>query len=378
MVLIRLAAAKFRKPRFQHGIADEHPVVEPWTVDQVEVGGGQVVVRGWSLPPSGGPTAESTTTTEPREFRINGRRCDEIRYPMPRPDVGAFFWQRRNADLSGFECRAFGDDVPYPHGVLEIERVRPGALPIERGRDCWLVPDPALHVDLPEEGRRYRVIGNRDRDGFLTTGATDYHRLDRAIAAVSGRRLHEFRRVLDWGSGCGRVARHFPSQCSMAFTGCDIDHDNVNWCSAYLRGTFVRCALVPPLPFADGEFELVYGVSVFTHLREALQFKWLDELARVTSKSAFLLMTVHGRTALEFARLKPNVYARLRAKIDRAGLFVTSTNSQIDGYADHRGEYVNVFHSHEYIRRVWSRRFEVLAIIPGYIFTHDLVVLRTR
>ena len=48
----------------------------------------------------------------------------------------------------------------------------------------------------------------------------------------------------------------------------------------------------------------------------------------------------------------------------------------VDGHAEHGGEYVNVFHSHDYIRRTWGRYFDVVAINPGYILTHDLVVLR--
>lgn len=371
-LLSRLMASKARTPSCSQPVCGEHPVAEPWSVDQVEITNRRLVVRGWSL------SATTSPVIKPREFTFNGRPFDEIHYPLARPDVGTVLSQRLNAELSGFECRAEVIDDVYPCGVLEIERVRPLAMPIERGRDCWFVPDPALHTNLPDEDRRFRVIGNRDRDGFLTTGATDYYRLDRALNAASGQRLHDFRRILDWGSGCGRVARHFPAQHAAAFTGCDIDHDNVKWCREYLAGTFVPSTLMPPLPFERDEFDLLYGISVFTHLREPLQLKWLEELARVAAKGAFLLMTVHGLMTLEFAQLAPDVYARLQADIERSGLLFTSSNSQIDGHADHQGEYVNVFHSHDYIRRTWSHYFDVIAIIPGYIFTHDLVVLRKR
>ena len=39
-------------------------------------------------------------------------------------------------------------------------------------------------------------------------------------------------------------------------------------------------------------------------------------------------------------------------------------------------EYVNVFHSKDYVQRKWSKWFSILNIVPGYIFTHDLVVLK--
>ncbi len=346
-------------------------VAEPWTVDRVDIGGGRLRVQGWSIP-------SGAAAIERREFRFNGRPLERIEYPLPRPDVGKVFWQRANGELCGFDCTTPVDGDVYRDGALEIERVRPSATPLDRGRDCWFVPDPARHADLPDEDRRFRVIGNRDRDGFLATGATDYHRLDRAVTALSGRRLHEFARVLDWGSGCGRVARHFPRSHASALTGCDIDHDNVAWCRAHLPGTFVASAIDPPLPFDNASFDLLYGISVFTHLREPLQLAWLDELARVTARGAYLLLTVHGPTALEFASLREPELAATQASIARSGLLVASSNAQIDGHADHRGEYVNVFHSHDYIRRTWSRHFDVVHILPGYIFTHDVVVLRKR
>jgi SAM-dependent methyltransferase len=344
-------------------------VDEPWCLDRVEITDREVVARGWSLPPLGVASA-------PREFRLNDRPFEIIRHPLARRDVAAVFPMRPNGELCGFECRSTLTDAPYMDGVLRIERVRPQATALDRGRDCSFVADPALHTDLPDPDRRFRVIGNRDASGFLDTGATDYRRLDHALRAVAGRGLHEFDRVLDWGSGCGRVARHFPGHRAQRLTGCDIDHDNVRWCTEHMAGTFVASGVVPPLPFEREAFDVVYGISVFTHLREALQMKWLDELARVTRRGAYLLMTVHGRNAIEFAQLPREDQLRLAGLVEQAGLLVASSNSQIDGFAEHHGEYVNVFHSADYIRDTWGRRFEVLAILPGYIFTHDLVVMR--
>jgi SAM-dependent methyltransferase len=182
--------------------------------------------------------------------------------------------------------------------------------------------------------------------------------------------------VLDWGVGCGRVARHFPADHSDALTGCDIDRDNIEWCSRHLPGTFVASQLTPPLPFGDASFDIVYGISVFTHFREAMQLRWLEELARVTAPGALLLLTTHGQTAIDFSRLSPAEYARVTQDVQRTGIVVSGTNTQLDGHAEHEGEYVNVYHSADYVRRTWGRFFDVLHILPGYILHHDLVVLR--
>lgn len=344
---------------------------EPWYVDRVALDGARLSVEGWSM---------QVTEREPDEgwFTVNGRRFDRIGYPLPRADVGAVFWQREGSSRCGFHGEI--DDLrdPYPGGVMEIRRVVASTPRIERGRDAWFFPDPQRHARLPDENRRFRVIGDRDPRGFLVSGATDYRRIDSVLVESTGRHLHQFARVLDWGVGCGRLARHFPAEYASALAGCDIDRANVDWCAGNLPGRFVASALVPPLPFGDASFDVVYGISVFTHMREPMQLRWLAELARVAKPGAILLMTTHGETAIDFARLSPPDYRITRERVAREGIAMNGTNTQLDGYAEHEGEYVNVYHSADYVRRTWGRTFDVLHILPGYILHHDLVVMRRR
>ena len=344
-------------------------VAEPWFVDAVNLGApGTLHVEGWSFPQPGG-----TPTT----FAFNGKPFDEMAYPYVREEVGKLFWQRRDAAHCGFSGTGMSASTLYPGGVLDISRSS-NATALERGRDHWYFPDPALHETVPDEERRFRVIGNRDLGGFLNTGATDFLRLDAVARAVTGQRIWEGGAVLDWGVGCGRLARHWPGEYAANLFGCDIDHANVSWCARNLAGSFANSDLRPPLPFDAAMFNLVYGISVFTHLKAELQFAWLDELQRITKPGGWVLTTVHGETAIDFHQLGPAAYAKLTAQVAREGILLGSTNSQLDGHVDHQGEYVNVFHSRDYIHARWSEYFDVVALIPGYIFTHDLVVLRRR
>jgi len=344
-------------------------VAEPWYVDRVTTDGHRFAAAGWSMPVTGDEPAGGW-------FTVNGKRFDRLAYPLLRSDVGAVFWQREGSSQCGFDGEIDELREPYQDGVLEFRRVIDDTPAIERGRDAWFLPDPARHTNLPDEDRRFRVIGDRDARGFLVSGATDYHRIDRVLVALTGRHLHAFDRVLDWGVGCGRLARHFPSAHARAFAGCDIDRDNVDWCAANLPGTFAASRLLPPLPFDDASFDAVYGVSVFTHMREPMQLAWLAELARVMRPGGFLVTTTHGETAIEFSRLPPPDYRQMRERVAREGLVVTGNNTQLDGHADHEGEYVNVYHSIGYVQRTWSRHFDVLHIVPGLILHHDLVVMR--
>jgi SAM-dependent methyltransferase len=365
----RLRDAKARWLASDPYVANRRPVLdgEPWAIDEIEVARGAIMVSGWAFPPMGWLVDEA-----PR-FTVNGRLAAIER--SPRPDVAARFWQREKAEQSGVVIRA---DAGYVDGRIEIAYENPAAR-LPRGlKRSFHAFEPALEPPLPSAERRYRVIGNRDEAGFLLTGATDWFRIAGAVAATTNRKVEAFGAMLDWGCGCGRLARYASRARPEAFTGCDIDGDNVEWCAANLGGRYVHTGLRPPLPFRDGEFDLAYGVSVFTHLREPLQDAWLAELARILGPGGIALVTVHGETAVDWAGLQPVEYAATKRAIEAAGLLVASANDQLDGAVDEPDEYVNVYHSRRYIQRHWSRWLDVVAIIPGYIYTHDLVVLRRR
>lgn len=350
---------------------------EPWVIDSFGMerldGAARIELRGWALPdPKLGPDS-------PGHFLINGGAFTEIAYPLRRDDVAAVIWVRKESANSGFRCSAtLPSETLFPGGVLELTYVNPGQRRRVAAQQSYFFFDPDREAPAPDQPRRYRVVANNDLTAFLLSGCTDFKRLDAAAATVGGAGFAAHRRILDWGCGCGRLARYAVKLTGAAVTGCDIDVDNVAWCTANLDGKFVATKLRPPLPFADATFDAIYGLSVFTHLREPLQDAWLAELDRIAAPGALLLMTIHGKTALDYAGMSPADYKALDERIRREGIVMTGSNDQIDGFAEHEGEYVNVFHDPAYVRARWGNTFEILDILPGYIYTHDLVVMRKR
>ena len=128
---------------------------------------------------------------------------------------------------------------------------------------------------------------------------------------------------------------------------------------------------LPPLEFPDDYFDLIYGISVFTHLPEPMQTAWLAELRRVLRRGSFLLTTTYGKQQ----HLVLN--ASNRQEFTQKGFFYVSEKvSTTDGLPDF---YQTAFHSHDYIRRVWGEYFEVAGIEPLAVDGHsDLIVLRKR
>lgn len=55
------------------------------------------------------------------------------------------------------------------------------------------------------------------------------------------------------------------------------------------------------------------------------------------------------------------------------------SDPSLKGYIDDEDYYRSTFHTHDYIRSEWSKYFDIITIIPGYIGNNqDLVVMRKR
>ncbi|MBK7338689.1 MAG: class I SAM-dependent methyltransferase [Saprospirales bacterium] len=105
------------------------------------------------------------------------------------------------------------------------------------------------------------------------------------------------KKILDWGCGPGRVIRHLPevigNGCS--FYGTDYNERSIDWCSKNLPGIhFHKNSLQAQLPYPDGFFDLIYGISIFTHLSEPLHHDWYAELHRILSPGGILFLTTQG------------------------------------------------------------------------------------
>jgi SAM-dependent methyltransferase len=121
----------------------------------------------------------------------------------------------------------------------------------------------------------------------------------RELVAEGGQDLAEFGAVLDFGVGCGRVARHWAKIPGPEWHGSDYNAALSGWCHANLPHLItVRNTASGPLPYADERFDLVYAISVFTHLDEAAQATWMRELRRVIRPGGLIFFTTHGEAML--------------------------------------------------------------------------------
>jgi SAM-dependent methyltransferase len=195
--------------------------------------------------------------------------------------------------------------------------------------------------------------------------------------------LHEFSSVLDLGCGCGRVLPLVAATIPNA-TGCDVDGEAIAWASEHHPDIrWLQSRFEPPLPFGDSSFQLVYSISVFSHLDEPLGEKWLTEVARVLAPGGVGLLSVHGPHAFDQFRTgavktswcAPDAFERGPLAPDEL-LFVPYTRS-LWNRADLPGigaRYGLTFHGPRYFTDR-SPPLEVLAVKPQAITNwQDLVV----
>jgi SAM-dependent methyltransferase len=147
---------------------------------------------------------------------------------------------------------------------------------------------------MPPARLRVMVDSNGDPNYFHAVGLRARNMILRTLER-EGTELESFASILDFGCGCGRVARHWAGLRGPHLHGCDYNPELVAWCRESLGFMEARVnGLEPPLPYEDRRFELVYAISVLTHLTEELALAWLDELARVLRPGGRLLVTTHG------------------------------------------------------------------------------------
>lgn len=268
---------------------------------------------------------------------------------------------RRGGAIAEVEVRGFGSSGKVV-SLAKSARVG-GSLEI---------PVPPRHL--------FQFIGSPDAGSFVSQGLEIYGDIVSALRRYDD--PQRFRSVLDWGCGCGRLSYYligtFPH-----VTGCDVVPEAVDWCRRHFpEARFLCIEEDPPTPFADRSFDLVLASSVFTHLDEKRQARWLGELNRLLRPGGLLVASVLGRYAFlrdmsarstSVNRIKAFL---LRRRFDKKGIaenyrgLVFPHRKRFHGLRD-------TYQQMSYTLRQWSRQFRILAYIErGLSNYQDLVLLQ--
>jgi SAM-dependent methyltransferase len=248
-----------------------------------------------------------------------------------------------------------------------------GLLPVARrvNRAAWRIgraiepPSPALllrnaavrvrgapdGLPLPPGALVRRVAGTRDLAWFLESGRWAAEAIVE-LAARGGPPFERCADVLDFGCGCGRVLRHWAGRPHGRLWGSELSAPAVAWCRRTLPFAAVGAnGPEPPLEHPDGRFDLVYALSVLTHLPQEAARAWMREFGRILRPGGRLILSLCGEAYRP--HMRPAEWADFAAgrpvvrDPERAG-----TNDCI------------AFHPAAYVREHLAAGFEVLQHVP--------------
>jgi len=231
-----------------------------------------------------------------------------------------------------------------------------------RQRRPDVVASSEQDLPLPSAKLIHAVAGSNDVQWFRESGKLGATSISDTLER-NGIELASLGAVLDFGCGVGRVMRRWvplavdeggrPRPDAPAFHGSDYNPKLIAWCRSNL--TFARFEVNPlpgPLAYADESFDLVYALSVFTHLTEAVGDAWVRELARVLRPGGLLAFSTHG---VFHARTLP---PPLPAEFEQDRFVVVGTEEE-------GGNHCAAFHPERYVReRMLAGVFDVVDFTP--------------
>jgi SAM-dependent methyltransferase len=232
--------------------------------------------------------------------------------------------------------------------------------------------------DVPLHGM-VRSTRLSDKMSFTLSGYHDYETLNKTCRSFAAEiTSNSAMKLLDWGVGAGRISQFFEKNQSYDVYGTDIDPVNISNLhnSGLRKNRYTHMQPKKPIPFPDSFFDVVYGISVFTHLTEALQFYYLNDIARILKPGGIGIFSVHGLIHF-FTRVNDgNQFSQWF----QTGFYQYSVNKDlIDGFPETVDEelYVDVFHSVNYLFSRWGQVFKEVKLIESpNSYGHDLVVVK--
>lgn len=149
-------------------------------------------------------------------------------------------------------------------------------------------------LPYPPPSLCYRAAANYSPIHYWSTGLTGARSIE-DILRRNGMGMADFSDVLDFGCGCGRIARHWIRFEHISFHGTDLSKTLSHWCRHNLPfGSFKRNRIESRLEFPSDSMDFIYAVAVFGHMEERLQHYWMKELGRILRPGGILLVTAKG------------------------------------------------------------------------------------
>jgi SAM-dependent methyltransferase len=196
---------------------------------------------------------------------------------------------------------------------------------------------------------------------------------DMIVEAVTsaGGDLESASAVMDFGCSSGRVVRSLAAAFPhIRWLGCDPNERAIAWAGSHLNQIdFFVNPQRPPLPIADGDLDLVYAISIWSHFAPELGLAWFDEMHRVLRPGGLLAITTHGAQSVAYYAqegLRPPEQCReILDSLYRSGFWYAPEFGKAGDFGIINPEWGTAFLSSEWLLTKLCPRWRVLEFGPG-------------
>jgi SAM-dependent methyltransferase len=184
-------------------------------------------------------------------------------------------------------------------------------------------------------------------------------------------------KILDFGCGPGRVALPLFYTFKRPGNAVDVDPGVISYLKGVEPGINAAVSsFQPPLPFESESFDVVYAISVWTHLTAESAHQWLNEIRRILRPNGLALLTTSNYPVLAQRRKHPKLGPMGWDKVSddelRQNGFIFISTPPTPG----TGAYGMASHDPDWIRREWASYMRVEGIESGAILgVQDINVL---
>jgi SAM-dependent methyltransferase len=247
---------------------------------------------------------------------------------------------------------------------------------------------------FPDEQTQINFVGSANENTIQEIWP--YYRTVRKIAQENGVLFDENTRLLDVGSGWGRVIRFFLKDIHPDnLYGMDTMQSSVDLCNDFFNNilNFRNITTMPPTDFNDAWFDLIEGYSVVSHLSRHSGLMWLDEYYRLLKPGGIIALTVwkctHFNYITEWQRTiqKSEGYQSLISQIYTPECVIEKKifNTLGFDYKSYGGggiegneeiTYGEAIMSQDYIKKYWCRHFDFISYVDAPELAQALVVLQ--
>ncbi|MCU0541861.1 MAG: methyltransferase domain-containing protein [Oscillatoriaceae cyanobacterium Prado104] len=244
---------------------------------------------------------------------------------------------------------------------------------------------------FPAEELQRQFVGTSGQAAL--NEAFNFYSQIKQYAGKLGLKLGRDSRILDFGCGWGRIIRFFLKDVAAEnLYGIDVDSEMTDICIKTVRhGNYSAIKPLPPLEFSEGSFDIVYAYSVFSHLAEPVQIKWVEEFSRILKPGGIFLATTQARSFIELCRTLRNqsntsnnwYHALAHSFVDTeaaladydSGKFLYSATG--GGGPRDASFYGEAVIPPEYVKREWTKYFALCDFVDDpAVLTQALIVMQ--